>query len=812
MRLESVRVRNIGPFPDFTLDLAGTAGRVIAITGENGAGKTTILEVGMPGAMYRDTPTRGSLVKLATARDSMVEAKLVNGSRWTLKHVLDAVSGKSEAVVLDEAGASVLPDSKVKSFDAWAAKTLPAPEVLFSCLFTPQNTRGFLAAKPAERKAILLRILGVERLEHQAEIAREREREARGNLTTLEARIADQKRALGIDQAAIELWNKMHPEKSFGTIAVAEGVLAQANVLALASDNALTVARETLAKAEAEARRADELEKEAKQNRARRTEIEGSLARERVALEDKERRLANNRRVLEEADAIRKAVAEVERLNAEIATSQTAVQTNDAEASAKAARARELVGELRDVDVQIERSEMVFADRKTIEDAERSIPGLEVAVSEAAGAVGVAEDALEDLRGKHVDGADERIKGLRTGLVKVTEIKEFRGLSKIWEVAANTLEADDKAVALAAELPEQVAQAQAAVKAARARKDEADKKLAAARTTASRRSALNAAQQNHDAATARRAGLEKALDAVSVAELNASSEALKHRKQVATAREALVELSELAAKAGPLAGAEVRITELEPAIEAAKSAVEKLEADLAAVPPDGDLPAAPALAPLDRAARDAEAAARKAHQAVAVAEKALEAAREGAGRLAELEGERKAVESDLADWTRLAGDLGRDGLQAAEIDAAGPELTEMVNDLLHRTHGPRFSVRVETQKLSADGKRMLEGCEVVVLDTEKGREAPGETFSGGEQTFVAEALSLGLSMLACKRAGIERPTLVRDESGAALSAGMRPFYVPMLRRAADIIGADKIVFVSHFDDVVEMADARIEVG
>ena len=90
MRLESVRARNLGPFRDFTLDLTGPE-RIVAITGENGAGKSTILELGLPGALYRQTPTRGSLVDLATARDASLEVRVVNAAAWTFRHLVDKV-------------------------------------------------------------------------------------------------------------------------------------------------------------------------------------------------------------------------------------------------------------------------------------------------------------------------------------------------------------------------------------------------------------------------------------------------------------------------------------------------------------------------------------------------------------------------------------------------------------------------------------------------------------------------------------------------------------------------------------------------
>jgi hypothetical protein len=74
------------------------------------------------------------------ARDACLEVTVVNGQRWTLRHLVDGQSGKSEALVLDAQGQPALPDSKVKSYDAWAAKHWPAPEVLMATIFGAQGS------------------------------------------------------------------------------------------------------------------------------------------------------------------------------------------------------------------------------------------------------------------------------------------------------------------------------------------------------------------------------------------------------------------------------------------------------------------------------------------------------------------------------------------------------------------------------------------------------------------------------------------------------------------------------------------------
>ena len=166
-------------------------------------------------------------------------------------------------------------------------------------------------------------------------------------------------------------------------------------------------------------------------------------------------------------------------------------------------------------------------------------------------------------------------------------------------------------------------------------------------------------------------------------------------------------------------------------------------------------------------------------------------------------------DNQIKDKAKLAADLGRDGLQALEVDAAIPTLNTLVNDLLHTCHGSRFTVEFRTDKLTADGKSMREALDVQVIDSEKGRDDLAESYSGGELVIVGEAVALGLSALGAECMGIDNPTLVRDETGAALDADNRPAYVRMLRHAAKMIGADKVFFVSHDVGMQEAADARI---
>lgn len=202
----------------------------------------------------------------------------------------------------------------------------------------------------------------------------------------------------------------------------------------------------------------------------------------------------------------------------------------------------------------------------------------------------------------------------------------------------------------------------------------------------------------------------------------------------------------------------------------------------------------------------------KARQRAAVAERDHQVATEGAGRLRGIEAEIAAIHQELADWTRLADDFGRNGLQALIIDAAGPELTATVNDLLQAAYGARYVVEIETTRPKKSGDGDIEVFDVTVEDTESGYRGPATRLSGGQRVIVGTALRFALLALACRRAGWERPTLVIDEGGAALDRfGAAGAWISMLRRASALIGVHKCVVVTHSEAVEAGCDAVVGV-
>jgi len=823
VRFEQIRIRNLGPFAEVDLDLRGIDGKIVAVAGANGAGKSTLLEL-LAGGLYRATPTRGKLSELATGRDSFVEVRAVNGAAYTIRHTVDAVSGKGESLVLDASGAPVLSSGKVREFDGWAATALPAPEVFYSSVFSAQGSGGFLEAKPGDRKAILLRVLGIEYLEGLAERAREHERGTRQSLAVTQARLVDeQERGLDVTEAERQLAD-----------AVQASTVADAN---------LEAAKVELARVEESARQVEQAKCALDSYLARKSDLERTTWETRTKLADLRARLANNRHVLDDAEQIRAAVAEVERLRAEIVELQG---KRDSAARDYQEHTRAVLDARRRAD---EAGRRAASARERIQAAQRRLEdtaAIEHAVSELErlrDVVGVAaakrlefKEALDALRGQRVVGMEGRVEGLRDGLRMCAMWREDSHSydddmghprrdfgQEDWDQmeahASEVLQKDDEPARLAEELPRQIADANRNWDAAEQDLWEAKRALEACERLAARAPDLDLAHQ--DLAAARR-DLETADEEIGnasrraeIASKNAALAEIERRglhEAVQSAEVVLAKAETIAIRVKHLESAQARVDELQPQIDEAEA---DLRFKVTVYDQMGDPPEVPQGSDLEAARfamRQAERAARDAHAAPPVREHTLAQARESAERAAQLEQDRAGIEAELADWAKLAQDLGRSGLQAYEVDAVGPELTELVNDLLQTCVGPRWTVSIETQRNSADGKKVLEGCDVRVIDTERGREASAESLSGGERVLVGEAVALALSMLACRRAGVDGPTLVRDETGAALDPSNGRAYVAMLRRAAEIVGASQVLFVSHSPDVQELADARIVVA
>jgi exonuclease SbcC len=189
-------------------------------------------------------------------------------------------------------------------------------------------------------------------------------------------------------------------------------------------------------------------------------------------------------------------------------------------------------------------------------------------------------------------------------------------------------------------------------------------------------------------------------------------------------------------------------------------------------------------------------------------------------RLAQVEAELEAARTEQEDYTYLARVFGPDEIQLCEIQAAGPQVSILVNALLEGCFDNKFEIRFRTQRPKADGKGMVDDFDVEVRNKNMDRTCLVDELSGGQFVLVNEAVNLGIAIYNMRQGeGIRYETLFRDETVGALDAANGKEYVRMLRRAMDLGGFHQVAFICHTplvwelaDNIISIDDGRVVIG
>lgn len=771
MRLERLALGGFSAaFPNVVdLDLRDIPPGLIAVVGPNGAGKTTLLEV-TPAAIFRRLPARDGAdpVHYATGRESFLDLTYaIDGvGVFRSRLNLDGPKRQTDAVletILTDGTHAPLNDGKRSTYDAAIAVRFSSFDLFINSSFAAQG-RGdeFTRRKPSQRKDLFVEFLA---LQHYAAMA-----------------------------------------------AAASGA---ADLIADARLR-LTVRLEQLAR-ECDQRLVDELDRLAHQ-----LQIDGGAA------ECRQRELTAEIADLEQRSAVLRDQV------AAYAAAQLAVRTAETELETRRGDLTRVTRQQETVRAEATREDLALAhghDRQRAEvegliENNRRLLANAVQVQAAVTAVDEAQAALDRLRDleaarrqdvEALDRADRVLQGQLTGLQRLgLELKRAEDDSALLHTVPcggagtyaqcqflrNATAAEAKIPALQREY-RSVEDVQAQLEANRATLAAARETLAAVtgeilthrqtlsahHQAAALRDKLAAADARIEELTARR---DQLLQQVEAQRHGLTQRTEARLAELRTEEQTLARQVDHAAQ--DLDDARRRLTDTASGNAAAVS----LQAELTSRRLEWD--------------RMTAAIAR-----VASGRQELERRRQVVGaardRQAHLRDCVARVEQELVEWRDLAKALGKGGLPDLEIDAAGPTISALTNDLLLSCFGPRFSVELVTQVLKADGSGMKDEFTVRVFDNDAGggwRDLA--ELSGGEKTIVQEALMSAIALYVNERSPLPIHTLFRDETGAALDAENAVRYVQMLRRVRERGGLHHIFFISHNPAAAALADVQIQVG
>jgi len=789
-----------------SIDFDALGEGLVAVVGPNGAGKSTLLEAPFAALFKRFATRAGSLYEHCHGTDAYVEAVFLDGAgaEISVRLAIDAERRTTDGYILVD-GAPVT-DGKAAAFDAKVLRRFGSPDLLLASVFAAQDKGGsFLTLRKGDRKALFCELLGLgllEQLAGRSRAERTSAEQALAGARSLAARVRDE--IAPLDAARAELAQEIE------AVALAGATLESARQAEAASSNVLERARsageraaalyDALAAAKREAvqlhiartqaaQRLEAAEKEhAERIRfldARKVEELEPAARRRHAaavhaLEDRAERLhaqLGALPVLEEALAgLAAAQAARDEANGGVVAcaDADAALRGAQEAEREASRAYQAAADRRDADLSRLRQQAARLASVPCTQA-----GAWYARLDAGHSAGEQSEVHpEDLAGTCPLLADARTAQDRIDLVEAEppDAGPYRETVRIRE-AAQKARAELGAPPDLRAAEQAVATGQAAL--ARAESGDAlGEQLAA---IAEQRNAaddsleemLEAARKDVQQAAAERARLDHDLEALRSVTTDHLAMHAAEISAAATREDAAREAWEAARRdAGD-------VTEL---TKAQGAAFERLRATEI----------------LERAAVAAEARARE--RVEQLARKAQE--------LEDLVVKEAAAATELGDWQLLERGLGKDGVQALEIDAAAPEVTALVNELLASCYGPRFSVTLETLREKRDGE-YSEAFDLKCFD--RGQERSVEALSGGERVVVGEALSLAIGILQSRKLGVRYATWWRDETAGALDPENAQAYVRMLRRARQLSHAFQVIFVAHQREIWEAADARLVV-
>ncbi len=166
----------------------------------------------------------------------------------------------------------------------------------------------------------------------------------------------------------------------------------------------------------------------------------------------------------------------------------------------------------------------------------------------------------------------------------------------------------------------------------------------------------------------------------------------------------------------------------------------------------------------------------------------------------------------ISEW-KLVEDR-TEGIIPLEIDDAGPTIGAITNDLLMSCYGPRFTVKIITQGLMANGKDLKETFEIMVYDADYAEiePTPLRKMSGGERVWIEESITKATCLFNTGRSGRQFLALFSDEKDGSLSEDKKLEYVAMKNKVLQLGRFRKEYFISHSVTVQERAHYIININ
>lgn len=173
----------------------------------------------------------------------------------------------------------------------------------------------------------------------------------------------------------------------------------------------------------------------------------------------------------------------------------------------------------------------------------------------------------------------------------------------------------------------------------------------------------------------------------------------------------------------------------------------------------------------------------------------------------ELITEQERIRSEINKFQQLEEAFGKNGVPALLIEQSLPQIETHANQILEKLSNGKMSLRFLTQKNYQDTRRTdkKETLEIQIKDQTGVRDY--EMYSGGESFRINFSIRLALSHLLAQRAGARLQTLVIDEGFGSQDTSGRQRLIEAINLIKD--DYQKILVITHVEEIQDMFADRL---
>lgn len=177
--------------------------------------------------------------------------------------------------------------------------------------------------------------------------------------------------------------------------------------------------------------------------------------------------------------------------------------------------------------------------------------------------------------------------------------------------------------------------------------------------------------------------------------------------------------------------------------------------------------------------------------------------------LAKVRKEAEKAKSESVEWELVSKAFGKDGIQALELDALAPGISETANRILKSGYGDRFSISIETTRIGGSGKKTKQIEDFKIMVNDDGDVTALENKSGGESVWIKRAIYDAFAVIRRRNTGFAFLTCFQDETDGALDASAKTAYCRMLEASHEAGKLRHTIIITHSNEVRAMIEQKI---